>query len=270
MNPSHEPEPVYLYGPPPAAEPEAPEVSVAPPPRPVRNWRRGVAVTAGLTGAMAVAGALLGLLWSWVSPGVPVINAGPGGIVINDPSPEEYIAADSWFTLIGFGFGIAAAITAWLVLRRDRGPALLLGVVLGGLVSALTMWWVGRQLGLGAWQEWQQSSAAGDTYSRPPDLHAHGALLVAAFAAVIVTTLLAGWSNDPDLDRPGAAPGPGRDLPVEPYPGQSYPAPYAAPDSPAAPGSTATPDSPAAPGSTATPGSPAAPGSAPDSTTSGR
>ena len=42
--------------------------------------------------------------------------------MINDPSPEEYIAADGWFTILGFGFGLVAAVVAWLVLRRYRGP----------------------------------------------------------------------------------------------------------------------------------------------------
>jgi hypothetical protein len=35
-----------------------------------------------------------------------------------------------------------------------------------------------------------------------------------------VLTLLAGWSNDPDLERPGAKPGYGHELPPEPESGQ--------------------------------------------------
>ena len=214
----------YPYGPPPefGAEPS----------RPRRSWTRTVVVAALITVAMAVAGGPLGLLWSWLAPSVPVVNAGQNGIVVNDPSPEEYIAADGWFTIIGFVFGLLAAIVLWLVLRRDRGPGLLLGVAFGGLASALTMWGTGRLVGLSAWNEWQRQSAAGDSYQRPPDLHAHGALLVAAFAAVIVTTLLAGWSNDPDLDRPGAKPGYGRDLDGEPGDPQPDPLSSGSPDGP--------------------------------------
>jgi hypothetical protein len=98
------------------------------------------------------------------------------------------------------------------VLRRDRGPGLLLGVTIGALAAAPVAWWVGRQIGLGAYERWRDTATTGATYHAPPDLHAHGALLVPAFAAVIVTTLLAGWSNDPDLDQPGAKPGYGHDL----------------------------------------------------------
>ena len=226
--PPYDPPPAYPFGEPADVMGWSPR---RPPRRPVR---RAALVTLSVTAAMAVAGAPLGLLWSWLAPSVPVINAGQNGIVVNDPSPEEYIAADSWFTLIAFAFGLLAAVLVWLVLRRDRGPALLLGTAFGGLAAAVVMWQVGRLVGLSSWNDWQDSSTAGQTYHRPPDLHAHGALLVAAFAAVIVTTLLAGWSNDPDLDLPGAKPGYGHDLSGE-----------VSSDSPAGPDPTAAPAPPA-------------------------
>ncbi|ROP29189.1 DUF2567 domain-containing protein [Couchioplanes caeruleus] len=244
MNPSPEPGPqpheqqesVLPYGP----EPEL--AGWAPPPPSRRPWRRTVGVAVLITSVMTVIGAPLGLLWSWLAPAVPVVNAGQNGIVVSDPSPEEYIAADGWFTIIGFSFGLLAAIVAWLVLRRDRGPGVLLGVTFGGLASALAMWGTGRLVGLSGWRDWQETSIAGDTYGRPPDLHTHGALLVAAFAAVIVTTLLAGWSNDPDLDRPGAKPGYGHDAGAEED--QAEPVPFSS-GSPDAPDPTAAPAPPA-------------------------
>jgi hypothetical protein len=177
-----------------------------------RPWRRILAVAALTILIIAVAGAALGVLWHFLAPTVPVIDAGQNGIVVNDPSPEEYVASDGWFTLIGFAFGLIAAVVAWMVMRRDRGPALLLGVTIGALAAAPVAWQVGRRIGLGAYERWRETATAGATYHAPPDLHSHGALLVPAFAAVIVTTLLAGWSNDPDLDQPGAKPGYGHDL----------------------------------------------------------
>jgi hypothetical protein len=225
--PPYDSQPTYPFGPPPTA-------MAWEQPRPRRRTvLRTVSVVAVVTVGLAAAGAPLGLLWSWLAPSVPVINAGQNGIVVNDPSPEEYIAADAWFTLVGFGFGLIAAVLIWLLLRRDRGPALVLGVTFGGLACALVAWQVGRLVGLSDWNRWQDTSAPGETYARPPDLHAHGALLVIAFAAVIVTTLLAGWSNDPDLDLPGAKPGYGHDLPA------------ASSDSPAVPDLTAAPAPPA-------------------------
>ena len=208
MNPSQEPTPPHrpvpdYFGLAAGWEPEKPRR---------RPWRRGLAVAALTAVAIAVAGAALGVLWHYLSPTVPVIDVGQNGIVVNDPSPEEYVASDGWFTLVGFAFGLVVALIAWMVMRRDRGPGLLLGIALGALVAAPVAWQVGRRIGLGAYERWRDVATTGTTYHAPPDLHAHGALLVPAFAAVIVTTLLAGWSNDPDLDRPGAKPGYGRDL----------------------------------------------------------
>jgi hypothetical protein len=206
VNPSSEPAVAHEPGAPYAwAEPP-------PPPPPRRPWGRTLAV-AGLTAvALAVAGGPFGLLWHAVAPTVPVLNAGEGRIVIQSPAPEQYVAADGWFALLGFPFGVLAAIAAWMVLRRHRGPFLILGVTVGLLAAALAAWQAGRLIGRGAWQSWQESSAAGATYQAPADLHAYGTLLVPAFAAVIVLTLLAGWSNDPNLDLPGVQPGYGHDL----------------------------------------------------------
>ena len=174
--------------------------------------RRTALVAAKTAAAVAVTGAPLGVLWHLLAPAVPVVNAGASGIVVNDPSPEEFIAADGWFTMLGFGFGLVAAVVAWLVLRRHRGPALVLGVTAGTLAAAVLAWQLGRWIGLGAYHAWRATAASGATYAAPPDLHAYGALLVPAFAAAVVLTLLAGWSNDPDLDQPGATPGYGHDL----------------------------------------------------------
>lgn len=215
-----------------------------------RPWRRTVAVCALTALAVAALGVPFGLLWSWLSPSVPVLRTAQNDVVVNASSPEQFVAADSWFAVLGFGLGILVAIAGWLLLRRDHGPALLLGVVLGALAAAPIGWQVGRRIGLAGYEAWLDSAAAGDTFSQPPDLRAYGALLVPAFAAVIVCTLLAGWSNDPDLDVSGARPGYGHDLP----PGTEPPAlgggpgnhlDYVSLDSPAGPDPTTAPAPPA-------------------------
>jgi hypothetical protein len=173
-----------------------------------RPWRRTLIVALSSGVVVLLLGGPLGLLWHWLAPEVPVIDAGQSGIVVNDPSPEEYIAADGWFTLLGLGFGLLVAIVAWLVLRRDRGPFLLLGVVIGTLGAGyLVAPWVGEMIGRGAYEHWRDTAVQGATYLAPPQVHSVGPTLVPAFAAAIVLTLLAGWSNDPDLDNPGAEPG---------------------------------------------------------------
>ncbi len=201
-----------------------------PPPR--RPWKQTLRIAVLTALAIAVAGVVLGVTWHFVAPTVPVLDTGPGGIVVNDPSPEEYVAADGWFTLLGFAFGVVAAVAAWMVRRRDRGPALLLAVTVGAFGAALVAWQAGQWIGRGAYQSWRGSATTGGTFHAPPELHTHGVLLVPAFAAAIVMTLLAGWSNDPDLDQPGARPGYGRDLqhPEPSPPPDDLPSSWARPD----------------------------------------
>jgi hypothetical protein len=195
-----------------------------------RPWRRTVIATVSCAAAVLLLGVPFGLLWRWIAPSVPVIDAGQNGIVVNDPSPEEYIAADGWFTLIGLGFGLLVAIAAWLIMRRDRGPFLMLGVVTGALGAGwLVAPWVGEMIGRADYQAWQETAAQGATYLAPPQVHSLGPSLVPAFIAAIVLTLLAGWSNDPDLDESGAQPGYGPNHPESEPPDHPYPYAYAPP-----------------------------------------
>jgi hypothetical protein len=225
-------------------DPGLPYAWTEPLPAPPRRPLRRTLIAAGLTVVvLAVLGGPLGLLWHFLAPTVPVINAGDGGIVINEQSPEEFVAADGWFTILGFAFGLIVAVVAWLVLRPYRGPWLLISVTAGTFAASVMAWQIGRLIGLGAYQDWQRTSVLRDTYQAPPDLHAYAVLLVPAFAAVIVLTLAAGWSNDPNLDEPGAHPGYGRDYPADPALSSDWPAepdPTAAP-APPGPGPAAPP-----------------------------
>jgi hypothetical protein len=183
-----------------------------------------------------------GLLWAAVAPGVPVLQT-EDGAVLAEPQPEEFIAADGWFSLLGFVLGVLAAVAAWVLLRRYRGPVGMVVVVAGMLGAATLAWQVGRRIGLSGYERLLHSAPAGASFTKPPDLHggrytevlgfvpAIQDLLVPAFGAAVVYTLLAGWSRYPGL-RPEAEP-------AEPGPGPvswGSAAPPAPPAAPAPPG----------------------------------
>ena len=101
-----------------------------------------------------------------------------------------------------------AAIAVWLILRRYRGPVGMLVVTVGTIGAAVIAWQLGRQIGLGEYQRLLETAAAGTTFGKPPDLRAgrfewlfgfvpvlRGDLLLPAFGAVVMYTLLAGWSR---------------------------------------------------------------------------
>jgi hypothetical protein len=160
--------------------------------------------------ALAVLGAPLGWLWSALAPDVPLVKT-EGGARLTDPQPEEFVAADGWFTLLGLGFGVLAAIGVWVLLRRHRGPVVLLGLAVGTVGAALVAWWLGT-LGHGDFEELAASAPVGTPLSQPAELRAggfewlwgfiptlQGDVLLPAFGAVVMYTLLAGWSRYPSL-----------------------------------------------------------------------
>ncbi|MEE6260673.1 DUF2567 domain-containing protein [Plantactinospora sonchi] len=185
------------------------------PPR--RRWHT-TAVNLGVLLVLVLLGLPFGLLWSAVSPGVPVVQT-ENGAILAEPSPEGFIAADGWFTLLGFGLGVLVTIAVWVLLRRYRGPLGMLVVVLGMLGAALVAWQLGRHIGLAGYERMLDTAPAGTNFTKPPDLQAGQFyealgfipaiqdLLVPAFSAVVVYTLLAGWSRYPGL-RPEDEPRP--------------------------------------------------------------
>lgn len=178
-------------------------------PVPVRTrapWRT-LAVAVATVLVIVLLGVPLGLVWRAVAPSVPVIQA-DGGAVLAQPQPEEFVAADGWFSLFGLIFGLLAAIAVWLVLRRYRGPAGMVLVALGSIGAAVVAWQVGRQIGLDEYHRMLETATAGTGFGKPPDLRAgrfewlfgfipalRGDLLMPAFGAVVMYTMLAGWSR---------------------------------------------------------------------------
>ena len=183
-------------------------------------------------------GAPLGLLWANLAPGVPIIKTENGGVFAK-PSPEEFIAADGWFTLLGLGFGVLAALVVWYALRRYRGPLGMLTVGLGTVGAGWLAWQVGRQIGREAYRRAVETAAVGDLIHRPPDLRAggfewlwdvvpivRGDVLMPAFGAIVAYTLLAGWSRYATLRKETEPPVLSWDSP-EPPAQAAAPAPHA-------------------------------------------
>jgi hypothetical protein len=211
---------------------------------------------------VAALGAPLGLLWAALAPTVTVRMTSEGALLA-DQQPEEFIAADGWFILLGGGFGVLAAVVVWFAVRR-RGPLPLIAVTLGAVGAGLIAWWLGRHQGLDAYQRMLDSAPDGAVFGKPADLRAadvdvhygflpviRGDVLVPALTAAVTYALLAGWSRFPSL-RPGQDEfGPVWPLPAgvaEPPPAEP-PVSWDSTETPAHPAAPARP----APGEAATP-----------------
>ena len=190
-----------------------------PPAEPRIPAKRRIGSAALTAAVVAVIGVPLGLLWSALAPGVPIIKTDDGAVFAT-PSPEEFIASDGWFTILLFSLGLLAALVTWIGFKRYRGPWTLAGLLVGTVGASILAWEVGRRIGLDAFHDTVAKAKPGDLITRPPDLRAggftklwdvvpfvHGDLLMATFGAVIMYTLLAGWSRTPSL-RPEPQPQP--------------------------------------------------------------
>nr|WP_203600963.1 hypothetical protein [Streptomyces sp. SID10853] len=134
---------------------------------------------------LAVVGVLLGLLWMWLAPRVPLISDGKA-VYLKDSEGEQAIGGDGTFALLGLAFGVVSAAAVFLF-RRRGGVPLVLALAVGGLLGSLLAWRVGIWLGPS-----QDVVAAakhegkGVTFDAPLKLAAKGALLAWPVAAMIV------------------------------------------------------------------------------------
>jgi hypothetical protein len=177
-------------------------------PRPPARWWRALRPALVTLVAVAATGIPVGLLWYAFAPKVRLTMIGTTPYPV-DPSPEGYIADDGWFVFLGFGAGVVAAVAVWLLARRQRGPAMLVAVTVGGVVAGLLAAWLGSRFGLSEYLRLRAHAAPGATFTRPPALrsanlrlwppHADGPVLMQALAGSVVYTLLASFHYRPDL-----------------------------------------------------------------------
>ncbi|MFF0534846.1 AAA family ATPase [Streptomyces coelicoflavus] len=161
--------------------------------------------------AVAVFGALLGVLWWKLAPSVPLVgDVADGGWVVylKDSEGEQAIGVDGTFTLLALAFGALSAVVVFL-LRRRGGVPLVVALGVGGLLGSLLAWWLGVQLGP-AQDVIAHAKEVGEgvTFSAPLKLGAKGVLLAWSFAALVVHLGLTGLfgPRDPEPD-PWPAPG---------------------------------------------------------------
>ncbi|MEU6485151.1 DUF2567 domain-containing protein [Streptomyces sp. NPDC046887] len=192
--------------------------------------RQGVLVALAVT----VLGVLLGLLWLWLAPRVPLISDGKA-VFLRDTEGEGAIGADAAFALLGLGLGaLSAAGVFWY--QRRGGIPVVAGLALGGLLGSLLGWGIGTLLGpthdvAGHARE----LGAGVAFDAPLELKAYGAILAWPIAAMLVhlalTALFGPRDPEPDDWTPLPAPTPGTTSPAPgtnpPGSGQGSPLPGA-------------------------------------------
>ncbi|QFQ96587.1 DUF2567 domain-containing protein [Streptomyces phaeolivaceus] len=130
-------------------------------------------------------GALLGLLWWWLAPHVPLVSDG-SAVYFRDTEGEQAVGVDGTFTLLALGAGALSGLVVFL-LRRRGGVPLVVALLVGGLLGAVLAWrlgvWLGPETDVAARAK---EVGQGVTFSAPLKLAAKGALLAWPLAGLVV------------------------------------------------------------------------------------
>jgi hypothetical protein len=152
---------------------------------------------------VAVCGVVLGLLWLWLAPRIPLVSDGKA-VYLKDSEGEQAVGADGTFVLLGLGLGVLTALIAFWRCRRG-GIGIVLGLAVGGVLGSLLAWRVG--VWLGPTQDivaHAKQAGAKKVFDGPLALQAKGALLVWPIAATLAHLGLttAFGPRDPEPTQP--------------------------------------------------------------------
>ncbi|WP_217210173.1 DUF2567 domain-containing protein [Streptomyces sp. AC550_RSS872] len=152
---------------------------------------------------VAFFGALLGVLWWWLAPRVPLVgDVGDEGWVVyfKDSEGEQAAGVDGTFTLLALAFGLVSAVAVFLW-RRRGGVPLVVGLAVGGFLGALLAWRVGVWLGpTDDVIAHAKEAGKGVAFSAPLKLGAKGALLAWPLGALLVHLGLTALFGPRDVD----------------------------------------------------------------------
>jgi hypothetical protein len=147
--------------------------------------------------ASALLGVVIGLLWCWIAPRVP-LYADATSVYLKDPEGEQQAAADGWFAVLGAIAGaVVAAAAFWRTRRREGGLGVAAGLALGGLLGSWIAWQVGSALGPGKNLVADAKKVPlGHVFYAPIDLHARAALVVwPAFALIVLIAAMSTFTH---------------------------------------------------------------------------
>ena len=151
---------------------------------------------------VAASGLITGALWAWIGPHVPVLMTSSGPILA-EYYGESAFGSQVTFGALGLGIGTLLGPITYL-LRRRRGPIVLVGLALGCLAAAWISWKVGAWVGRDHYKDLLQHAAAGRKFPMPVKLDATGLIFLEPLMAVLGYVVVAAWSRSADLGITGA------------------------------------------------------------------
>ncbi|WP_181442159.1 hypothetical protein [Streptomyces tateyamensis] len=151
----------------------------------------------------ALLGLLLGAMWYWLAPEVPLVVHGQSVLYV-DPEGEQRAGGDGTFVLLGLGFGLVTAAAAFFATRRRGGGiAVAVGLGAGAVLGSFIGMWLGQALGPTS-DLVAAAKAAGDGHSfhEALELQAKGALFAWPICAMVVLLALTAAFGKREEDPP--------------------------------------------------------------------
>lgn len=180
----------------PEAEPVVPRL-VVPPPRVVVKADLLPAVSA--VSLISLLGLPIGWVWSRLAPPQESVLGAQGKLTPLLVEGYHGFDAIAIFALLAFAAGLLTSSVLWLV-RRRRGPVLLIAGVIGSVVAS----WLGVQLGAsfaGGLYAMPANPQLGDLITVAPEVSTYWVLLVQPLAFALGYGLAASWNGLDDLGR---------------------------------------------------------------------
>ncbi|MGH3857002.1 MAG: DUF2567 domain-containing protein, partial [Pseudonocardiaceae bacterium] len=156
-------------------------------------------VVVGVVGVVAVVGVPWGVLWAWLAPGEVVArstDAATLGAVLPFAGQDEHLFDDmATFVLLGLAAGVLTGAALWL-LRRHRGPLVLLAAVAGSLIAG----WLAMRTGL--WlvaSRYPDLASTGAPFPRPPVLQSAWVIVAQPFGVAFAYSITTAWNGTDNL-----------------------------------------------------------------------
>ncbi|MBP2473635.1 hypothetical protein JOF53_002507 [Crossiella equi] len=152
-----------------------------------------------LASTLSLLGVVSAFLWSLLAPPIQhqVVNDGRTPAIPGDSNHEfDSLAV---FVLITLALGALTGAVVWLM-RRRRGPV----VMLGGLVGSAVAAWLGTLMGgmfTGFWYSVPTAVQLGDIYTAAPEPVHWAAIVAQPLAFIVVYGAAAAWNGLDDMGR---------------------------------------------------------------------